>query len=37
MDSHSSLTTATWLWLLIPMLTILVLSIITYFKEREDV
>jgi hypothetical protein len=32
-----SLTTATWLWLIIPMPLILVLSGISYFSEKERV
>ncbi len=27
---HTSLTLATWLWLLVPMLTVVALSIVTY-------
>ncbi len=31
---ESSLTAATWFWLLVPMLACVVLSLITYFTER---
>ncbi len=31
---ETSLTAATWFWLLIPMPLIVLLSIITYFRER---
>lgn len=32
-----SITTATWLWMLIPMPLLILLSIITYFTEKERV
>jgi uncharacterized protein (DUF983 family) len=32
-----SITTATWLWLMIPMPLLIVLSVITYFTEKERV
>jgi hypothetical protein len=31
---ESSLTTATWFWLLVPMLACVALSLITYLKDR---
>lgn len=31
---ESSLTTATWFWLLVPMLGCVALSLITYLKDR---
>ncbi|WP_281292943.1 hypothetical protein [Bacillus marasmi] len=30
-----SIPTATWLWILTPMPMLIILSIITYFKEKE--
>jgi hypothetical protein len=30
----SSLTTATWIWLLAPMIVVLALSVWTYLKQR---
>jgi len=32
----TSLTTATWLWLIIPMCSVVVLSIITFFTEKRE-
>ncbi|WP_428908444.1 hypothetical protein [Niallia sp. Krafla_26] len=31
-----ALTTATWAWLLIPMPLLILLSVITYFSERQS-
>lgn len=31
-----ALTGATWFWLFVPMLTLVVISIITVFTERSD-
>jgi len=33
---ESSLTTATWFWLLVPMLGVVLLSVITYFYETRN-
>lgn len=33
---QESLTTATWLWLIIPMMSVVVLSLITYLMSRGD-
>lgn len=35
MDVTTSLSAATWFWLLVPMLSVVLLSIITYFTERK--
>lgn len=33
---ETSLTAATWFWLLVPMPLIVLLSILTYFRERAQ-
>ena len=33
---ESSLTAATWFWLLVPMLGVVLLSVITYFYETRN-
>ncbi|MGM0587583.1 MAG: hypothetical protein ACQETE_04140 [Bacteroidota bacterium] len=36
MDVPTSLSAATWFWLLVPMLSVVLLSVITYFTERKQ-
>jgi len=33
---HTSLTTATWLWLLGPMIIVLILCVVTLFTGRSE-
>jgi hypothetical protein len=33
---QTSLTAATWFWLLVPQLLVILLSVINFFKERRN-
>jgi hypothetical protein len=33
---HASLTAATWFWLLVPQVLVILLSVINFFKERRN-
>jgi hypothetical protein len=33
---QTSLTTATWFWLLVPQLLVILLSLINFFKQRRN-
>jgi hypothetical protein len=35
MEQHS-LSFATWFWLIVPMTTVVILSLITYFTETKE-
>ena len=32
---HSSLTAATWIWLLVPQFLVIALSVVNFFAERR--